>query len=256
MDLGIAGKVALVTGGSRGLGRFSALALAREGAQVAICARSEERLNATVEELRALTSSVGVVADMASADGPQAVFDATISELGPVDILVNNVGGSTGRDALSTSDEEWYNAFDTNIMGAIRLMRLVVPGMTNRSWGRIVNISSIFGREHGGRATYMTAKAGLIALTKHMALDLAKEGVLVNSVAPGSITFAGGNWERFQTDQPPEVVEEFIARNLPMGKFGWPEPIADTVAFLCSERASLITGATINVDGGQSHSLI
>ena len=256
MDLGIEGKVAVVTGGSRGLGRYSALALAREGAHVAICARDESTLLATSEELKAITTATGVVADMTAETGPETLYEAVVKQLGSVDILVNNVGGSRGTDALSTTDDEWRSAFDLNIMGALRLMRLVVPQMKERSWGRIVNISSIYGREHGGRATYMTAKAGLIALTKHMALDLAKDGVLVNSIAPGSIAFPGGNWERFQNEQPEEVVREFVARNLPMGRFGWPEPIADTVAFLSSERASLITGATVNVDGGQSHSLI
>ncbi|MQG21727.1 MAG: SDR family oxidoreductase [SAR202 cluster bacterium] len=256
MDLGIEGKVAIVTGGSRGLGRYSALALAREGAYVAICGRDESTLVGTTEELNGITTAMGVVIDITDEAGPTTLFDRVKTQLGSVDILVNNVGGSRGTDALSTTDDEWRSAFDLNIMGALRLMRLVVPEMKERNWGRIVNISSIYGREHGGRATYMTAKAGLIALTKHMALDLAKDGVLVNSIAPGSIAFPGGSWERFQNEQPEEVVQEFIARNLPMEKFGWPEPIADTVAFLSSERASLITGATVNVDGGQSHSLI
>ena len=256
MDLGIEGKVAIVTGGSRGLGRYSALALAREGAYVAICGRDESTLVGTTEELNGITTAMGVVIDMTDEAGPTTLFDRVKTQLGSVDILVNNVGGSRGTDALSTTDDEWRSAFDLNIMGALRLMRLVVPEMKERNWGRIVNISSIYGREHGGRATYMTAKAGLIALTKHMALDLAKDGVLVNSIAPGAIAFPGGSWERFQNEQPEEVVQEFIARNLPMEKFGWPEPIADTVAFLSSERASLITGATVNVDGGQSHSLI
>ena len=128
--------------------------------------------------------------------------------------------------------------------------------MKDRRWGRIVNIASIWGREYGGGLGYMTAKAALIAFSKHMALSLASYNVLVNTLAPGSIQFPGGNWDRFVNGNPPEVVEAFIAHQLPMGKFGWPEPVGAMVAFLCSEKADLITGASINVDGGQSKSLI
>ncbi|MBI4329618.1 MAG: SDR family oxidoreductase [Chloroflexi bacterium] len=258
MDLGIEGKVALVTGGSRGLGRYSALALAREGVRVAICARTEAPLRKTVEELRALGSEAqGFVADVAVAGDVARLHREVVAALGPVDILLNNVGGGRGGGVLEATDDDWMAAFNLNIFSALRLMRLVAPSMRERRWGRIINIASIYGREHGGRsATYMAAKAALIAMTKHAALAYAKDGILVNSVAPGSIAFPGGSWDRFQREQPPEAVREFIERNLPMGRFGWPEPVGDTVAFLASERASLITGACINVDGGQSHSLI
>jgi NAD(P)-dependent dehydrogenase (short-subunit alcohol dehydrogenase family) len=194
MDLGIKGRVAIVTGGSRGLGRQAALSLAGEGVNVVICARGDEKLKETVEEVRARGSEAdGVVADCSLAD---------------------------------------------------------------RHWGRIISIASIFGREHGGPLAYMTSKAALIAATKHHALELAKDNVLCNTVAPGSILFPGGSWEQFTDSQPKAVVDAFIATNLPMGRFGWPEPVGDIVAFLASERADLITGTCINVDGGQSKSLI
>ena len=119
-----------------------------------------------------------------------------------------------------------------------------------------MNIASIWGREAGGSAPYMTSKAALVALTKNMALSLAKDGVLVNCVAPGSIAFPGGGWDRFQQNQTEEAVAEFIDRNLPMGKFGWPEPVGDLIAYLSSDRAGILTGACINIDGGQSKSLI
>ena len=135
-------------------------------------------------------------------------------------------------------------------------MKLVIPHMQAQRWGRIINISSIWGREHGGNISYMAAKAGLIGATKHAALTLAKDGVLVNTIAPGSILHPGGTWDRFQQDNSPEFVQSFIEQNLPMGRFGWPEPLGDLVAFLASERASLITGACINIDGGQSKSMI
>ena len=258
MDLGIKGKVALVTGGSRGLGRQAALSLAREGVDVGICGRTSETLGAAVEEIRGLgVASVGVVGDVSELSSVQGLHEQAVEALGPVDILVNNVGGSRSRsDILGTSLEDLVGTFDLNLFGGYQLMKLVIPHMQERRWGRIINISSIWGREHGGNISYMSAKAGLIAATKHAAVTLAKDGILVNSIAPGSISHPGGAWERFQESNPGEVVQSFVEHNLPMGRFGWPEPVGDLVAFLASERASLITGACIVVDGGQSKSLI
>ena len=141
-------------------------------------------------------------------------------------------------------------------MSAIEMSRLVIPQMKEKNWGRIINVASIWGREYGGGAAYMTTKAALIALTKNTALDYAKHGILVNCVAPGSIEFAGGSWDRFQNQQPKDVVESFISQNLPMGKFGWPEPVGDLITFLSSDNLGILTGACINIDGGQSKSLI
>ena len=128
--------------------------------------------------------------------------------------------------------------------------------MKASGWGRVVNVASLFGREYGGALSYMTAKAALIAFSKHMALSLAAHNVLVNTISPGSIAIPGGRWDNFQKTGTPEEVHEFISRHLPMGKFGWPEPIGDLVAFLCSDNANLITGTSINIDGGQARSLI
>ena len=128
--------------------------------------------------------------------------------------------------------------------------------MRTQNWGRIINNASIWGREYGGNISYMSAKAALIGATKHAALTLAKDGILVNSIAPGSISHSLGSWEKFQKENPSHVVKEFISNNLPMGKFGWAEPVGDLVAFLASNRAGMITGACIVVDGGQSHSMI
>ena len=258
MDLGIKGKVALVTGGSRGLGRQSALALAAEGVNVAICGRTRGTLDGTVEEIRSLgVSSMGVVADVSDLSAAEPLHAQVVEGLGPVDILVNNVGGTRSRsDILGTSVEEFMGTFDINLFGGFQLMKLVIPHMQSQGWGRVINIASIWGREYGGNISYMSAKAALIGATKHAAITLAKDGVLVNSIAPGSIAHAGGGWERFQSENPREVVQEFIDRDLPMGRFGWPEPVGDLVAFLASERASLVTGACIVVDGGQSRSMI
>ena len=258
MDLGIKGKVALVTGGSRGLGRQAALSLAAEGVNVAICGRTQDTLDQTVGELsEAGVESTGIVADVSDASEAGPLHEQVVTRLGPVDILVNNVGGSRARsDITETSLEDFKGTFDLNLFGGFQLMKLVLPHMRDQKWGRIINIASIWGREYGGNISYMSAKAALIGATKHAAITLAKDGVLVNSIAPGSIEHAGGAWERFRNENPPEVVSEFIDRNLPMGRFGWPEPVGDLVAFLASERASLVTGACVLIDGGQSYSMI
>jgi len=258
MDLGINGKVALVTGGSRGLGRQAALSLAREGARVAVCARSADSLKAIESELRALgADALAVPTDLNSPDAPEQVCQRVTEALGPVDILVNNVGGSLGtpRELSDVNIEQFQQVLNINLSTTLRFMKLAIPGMRQRRWGRVVNIASVYGREYGGSVAYMTAKAAVIALTKHAALGLAKENVLVNSIAPGSTAFPGGSWERFQKQNSKETVDKFIEQNLPMGRFNWPEPLGDLVAFLASERAGTITGACINVDGGQSRSL-
>ena len=257
MDLGIKGRVAIVTGASRGLGRMSALALSREGVNVAICGRTESTLDKTVGELKSLgVSAIGIVADMSEPPSASKVFDATVAELGPVDILVNTVGGRRGTSTIETTEEQFMAGFEVNLFAALRLMRLVIPEMKSRRWGRIINISSIWGREYGGSADYMPAKAALIAATKFAGVELVKDNVLVNSIAPGSILHPGSTWERFVNQHTPEEVQEFIDRNLPAGRFGWPEPVGDLIAFLASERASMITGVSINVDAGQSKSMI
>ena len=258
MDLGIDGKVALITGGSRGLGRECALSLAREGVNVAICGRTKDTVDGTVKEIEAEgVSSTGVVADVSVIADVEALHRRVVETLGPVDILVNNVGGTRSReDIAGTSLEEFKGTFDLNLFGGYQLLKLALPHMQAQKLGRVVNIASIWGREYGGNLSYMASKAALIGATKHAAVSLAKDGILVNSIAPGSIAHPGGSWERFQTNNPPQVVKEFIDSNLPLGRFGWPEPVGDLVAFLSSDRAGLITGASIVVDGGQGISMI
>jgi 3-oxoacyl-[acyl-carrier protein] reductase len=182
--------------------------------------------------------------------------DQTVANLGEADILVNNAGGRKGTaDFQETGVATFREGLEFNLMSPVELIALVLPHMREQRWGRIINISSIYGWEYGGSIDYMTGKAALIAFSKHMALNLVKENVLVNCIAPGSIDFPGSSWDRFQQNSTPEEVAEFIDRNLPAGRFGWPEPIGDTVAFLASENANLITGTCLNVDGGQSRSL-
>ena len=257
MDLGLQGRVAMVTGGSHGLGLQAASALGREGCKVAICARGADQLEEARNDLAgAGIDVIAVQADVTNNDDLERFHSETKSALGECDILVNNVGGRRGTtDFQETGMQLFREGMEVNLFSAVELVSLVLPHMREQKWGRIISISSIYGREYGGSVDYMTAKAGLIAFSKHLALNLAPENVLVNCIAPGSIDFPGSTWDRFQQNNPPEVVDDFISRNLPAGKFGWPEPIGETVAFLASERADLITGTCLNVDGGQSRSL-
>jgi 3-oxoacyl-[acyl-carrier protein] reductase len=259
MDLGLADKVAIVTGSSRGLGLASALALAAEGARVCLSARGEERLARAAREADRAAGGEGrtlaVAADLTTGAGVRAVVDRTIERFGRVDVLVNNVGAAGGAGIAETSDEEWQAAVDRTLFPAIRASRLVVPHMRRQGGGVIIVIASIFGREVGGRMTYNAVKAAQISLAKSMSRELAKDNIRVNSVAPGSILFEGGSWHRRQVADP-DGIAEFVGRELPFGRFGRPEEVGAVVAFLASDRASWVSGASVTVDGGQSRSLI
>lgn len=261
MDLELNGKVAVVTGSSRGLGLASAHALFAEGCRVCLCARGRERLDGAAGELRASQPGrpsadvLSVPADLTTEAGVQAVFDGTEAAFGGVDILINNVGLAGGADLLRTSDADWQSAFDQTLFPAIRASRLAVPSMRRRGGGVIVMITSIYGRESGGRMTYNAVKAAEISLGKSLAQQLAADNIRVNSVAPGSILFPGGSWHRRQQADP-EGIAEFVRRELPFGRFGRPEEVGAAVAFLASARASWISGACVPVDGCQSRSLI
>jgi 3-oxoacyl-[acyl-carrier protein] reductase len=260
MDLGLTGKVAIVSGSSRGLGLATATALVREGCRVTICARGEARLREAAGEVRAAAPDTAdpvlpVVADLATADGVTSVVARTVEAFGGLDILVNNVGLARGAGTVDTTDADWAEAIDHTLLPAIRASRLAVPHMRRRGGGAIVMIASIFGREAGGRMTYNAVKAAEISLAKSMARELARDNIRVNSVAPGSISFPGGSWHRRQQEDPAGIAD-FISRELPFGRFGRPEEVGAVVAFLVSPRASWISGASVPVDGCQSRSLI
>jgi 3-oxoacyl-[acyl-carrier protein] reductase len=259
MHLDLEGKVAIVTGSSRGLGLASARALAAEGCRVCVCARGEERLLQAAKDVRDAAvdgdAVLAVTADVSTAEGSRTVTDRTIETFGGIDILVNNVALARGAGIVDTSDEEWQEAVDQTLFPSIRASRLAVPSMRARGGGVILMIASIYGRESGGRMTYNSVKAAQISLAKSLAQELARDNIRVNSVAPGSILFPGGSWwKRQQAD--PDGIAEFVARELPFGRFGRPEEVGEVVAFLASPRASWISGASIVVDGCQSRSLI
>lgn len=252
MDLGLKDKVAIVTGGSRGIGRAIALGFADEGCNVAICARGEEKLRETEAELKAKGVKVhaGIV-DVTQPGAVEAFVDEVSETLGRVDALVNNAGGARQGD----DDETWTAMIDLNLMAAVRASRASVKHMRANGGGAVVNITSIWGREGGGPVTYNAVKAAMTSHAKNLALQLAPEGIRVNSVAPGSIRFPGGGWDR-RVQQDPEGMAQFVKQNIPSGRFGTAEEVANAVVFLCSPAASWVTGVALNVDGGQSRSNI
>ena len=258
MDLQLAGRIALVTGSSRGLGLASARALLDEGCRVAICARGADRLEEAATALRRADAPgdvLAVRADVSTAEGVDTVVRRTVDAFGGLDVLVNNVGRAGGGGIAEASDAEWQAALDETLFPAIRASRLAVPHLRRRGGGVILMIASIWGRESGGRMTYNAVKAAEISLAKAMARELAPDNIRVNSVAPGSISFPGGSWHRRQQEDP-EGMAAFVREQLPFGRFGRAEEVGAVVAFLASPRASWVSGATVTVDGCQSRSLI
>jgi 3-oxoacyl-[acyl-carrier protein] reductase len=256
MELGLKGKVAIVTGASRGIGRAIALGLAAEGCRLAICARGADRLEETAQEVRALGADCwSTAADATNPAQLEGFLTRAIVHYDGVDILVNNVGGGGQEQFVDTTDADWASTFDLSLWPSVRASRMVVPYMEKKGAGVIIMITSIFGREWGGRPAYNVVKAAGNALAKSMARQLAPKGIRVNAVAPGSIIFPGGGWQR-RVDEQPERMKEFVKNELPLGRFGYPQEVANVVTFLASDAASLMVGACVNVDGCQSRSLI
>jgi 3-oxoacyl-[acyl-carrier protein] reductase len=251
MDLGLAGKVALVTGSSRGIGRGIATRLVEEGADVVFCARGADVLEEAVSTASGPGRPHGVVADVSTEEGAAAVVDGAVFAFGGLDIVVNNVGGS-GAGTFDGLDLDDLDAvLRKNVFPAVLVSRAALPHLRARGGGVIAMVASIFGRELGGGPGYNLAKAAEISLGKTMARDLARDSIRVFSVSPGSILFPGGSWERRQRENPEEIAA-FVDREMPWGRFGTVDEIADVVAFLVSQRASWVVGTSVVVDGGQS----
>ncbi len=258
MELGLNGKVALITGASRGIGRAIALTLAAEGCRVAIGARGSEALEAVAEEVRAAGGeALAVPGDLTLPGSAERFVARTAETFGALDIVVNNLGGSApaNKPFMETEPKDWRGVVGLNLYPAVETTRLAVPHMRRGGGGSVVMISSIYGRESGGFTGYNAVKSALNSLAKSLSRELAPDNVRVNAIAPGSILFPGGSWER-RRQADPEGMAEFVKRDIPAGRFGEPEEVANVVAFVCSPRASWVNGACIPVDGSQGKSNI
>jgi 3-oxoacyl-[acyl-carrier protein] reductase len=247
MQISLQGKRAVVTGGSKGIGRSIALAFAATGAAVSICARGQAALDATTKEILAhgVTSHSGLC-DLADKEAITAYIAAAAASLGGIDILVNNASG------FGASDDEagWAKSIDIDVMATVRASHAAIPHMEKAGGGAILNISSISAYRASTRTSpYAAVKAAVINYTMSQALALASKKIRVNAIAPGSIEFPGGMWEKRKTSDP--MLYGAVLRSIPWGRLGTPEEVANAAVFLCSTAASWVTGQTLTVDGGQ-----
>jgi 3-oxoacyl-[acyl-carrier protein] reductase len=252
MDLGLAGSVALVTGASRGIGLATARCFAAEGCHLVLSARSEPDLARAATELRATAQSVTtVVADATKPGDAEKLIEAAARAHGGIDILINNVGGgSGGRRIGDSTDDEWRNTLEINLLQTVRMMRLAAPHMANRKAAAIVNIASVSGwvPQLAGSGQYGAAKAALIFNTELWALDLWSHKIRVNTVSPGSILIEGNGWDRYRKSEP-QGYADYVAGGFPMNRLGTGEEVADVIVFLASPRAYWINGRNLPVDG-------
>ncbi len=260
MDLGLDGKIALVTGGSDGIGKATATSLATEGAKVVICARRLDVLEAAAQDIRDSTGAdvMPVQADVTRLDQIERLFGALIESYGRIDILVNNAGASSAYPFESADDQVWQSDLDLKLHAAVRCARLAVPHMRAQGGGRIINVTSVGGKTPGPRSvpTSVSRAAG-IALTKALSKEYGPDNILVNTVCIGLIK-AGQHvplWRQDAADDPALTLEQWYAQqgtDVPLGRYGEAREAGDVIAFLASERASYITGVAINIDGGDA----
>jgi 3-oxoacyl-[acyl-carrier protein] reductase len=259
VDLGLNGKVAIVTGGSEGIGRAAAQSLGREGASVVVCARREEVLRKAAQDVAEATGAeiVPVVADVTNPQDVQTLVDTAVNRFGRLDILVNNAGTSAAGPFESVSDEAWQADLNLKLFGAIRATRAAVPHLRKAGGGSIVNILNIGAKQPGARSvpTSVSRAAGM-ALMKALSKELAADNIRVNSINIGLIK-SGQNERRWRDMGNPGTLEQFYADSverlgIPLGRVGEANEVGDLIAFLCSSRSTYISGVSINVDGGSS----
>lgn len=243
MDLKLAGKIALVTGSSRGIGLATARAFAAEGCRLMLSARSGEQLAAAEKELRATGAEVaGHSTDVAEPEDAAALIDAAVAAYGGIDILVNNVGGGGGGARIADStDDDWRSALERNLIQTVRMMRLALPHMKGRPGAAIINIASISGwsPQLAMSGQYGAAKAALIFDTERWALEFVPHGIRVNTVSPGSILVDGNGWDRYRLANP-DFYDDYVRYGFPMGRLGAAEEVADVIVFAASPRAHWI----------------
>jgi 3-oxoacyl-[acyl-carrier protein] reductase len=243
--MNLAGRVALVTGASQGIGHACAKALARAGATVAVAARNQSKLDELVAEITAAGGRAAAFAmDVSDEDRVKSAIKQAVAQLGKVDILVNNAGITRDQLVMRMKRADWDAVLNTNLTSAYLCAQQVIPSMLKQRWGRIISISSVFGQMgQAGQANYAASKAGLIGLTMAMARELASRNITCNAVAPGFI----------ETEMTAALSEEFkqtAVKQIPLGRVGKPEDVASAVCFLAAEEASYITGHVLNVNGG------
>ena len=242
---GVEGRVALVTGASQGIGREVAHVLAESGAKVALCARNQEKLDQLAAEISSKgAEAVAFKLDVSSEDEIKAVAKAVIARFGKIDILVNNAGITRDQLVMRMKRADWDDVMATNLTAPFLLIQAVISSMLKQRWGRIVNITSIFGQiGQVGQANYSSSKAGLIGLTMSVAREVGSRNITVNAVAPGFI-------ETAMTEVLPAEMKENILKNIPLGRPGSDLDVAHAVKFLASEEAAYVTGHVLNVNGG------
>ncbi|HEY7456983.1 MAG TPA: SDR family oxidoreductase [Solirubrobacterales bacterium] len=264
MDLGLKGRACVVTGASRGIGRETARLLCAEGAQVLLVGRNEERLAAAQGEAIAAGSAAGggarrLVLDVTDEDAGERLAAAAVEDFGALDVLVNNAGSARWRDLDEVPDEDWRYQYELNVIAPLRAMRTAAPAMAERGWGRIVNVCSTAGkRPSAAMPEYSVAKAAELSLSRLFADRYAKRGVLVNAICPGPVEAelwmeAGGLLDQSQQLSGAESREQALATagaKRPIGRLAEVGEIAAAIVFLCSERASYVSGAAWSVDGG------
>lgn len=262
MDLGLRDKVAIITGGSDGIGKAAALSMAQEGASVVIVARRPDVLEEAVQDIKAATEGqvMPISADVTDPDSARSIVERTMNQYGRLDILVNNAGTSMAKPFEDVSKDDWEYDFDLKVWGAVRLIQESIPEMRKVGGGRIINVTNLGGRTPGPASmpTSISRAAG-IAITKGLSKDLAKDNILVSTVCIGLIK-SGQHQKRYDAriqSEPDLNIDAFydqlaVGRSVPLGRVGEPEEAGDVIAFLASERASYLTGIAVNLDGGAS----